>query len=226
MYFSDALLAAVAKELSDCYIYRSDDLDDGSGAGTKVVLASLDSVTDLAAFLDDTAMRCPKAHVAFIYDNEVVARSFFAAHGDTILREGISLIPMNVRLDVWLLFIRLFLLGQTYLSRELMVASEDAAKEEQLKVAAKIVGRLTQREIEILALAARGAQNKVIAERLGISEHTVKLHMHHVIRKMNVQNRTEAAHLFLQTVGSGSGEPVRLRGLGDSARIGYVPGKP
>ena len=201
MYFSDALLAAVAKELSDCNIYRSTDLSDGSGAGTKVVLTSLDLVTVLAAFLEDVAKHCPTAHVAFIYDNEATARSFFAAHGDRILREGISLIPMNVRLDVWLLFIRLFLLGQTYLSLDLVVASDDAAKGEQLKAAASIVGRLTQREIEILAFAARGAQNKVIAERLGISEHTVKLHMHHVIRKMNVRNRTEAAHLFLQTMG-------------------------
>jgi DNA-binding NarL/FixJ family response regulator len=58
---------------------------------------------------------------------------------------------------------------------------------------------LTPRESEILHLASEGKQNKVIAFDLGVSEHTVKLHMHHLIQKLGVRNRTEAVGRYLQT---------------------------
>jgi DNA-binding NarL/FixJ family response regulator len=51
---------------------------------------------------------------------------------------------------------------------------------------------LTPRELEVLALVAEGLPNKVIASRLGISEHTVKFHVNSVMSKLGVQSRTEA----------------------------------
>ena len=56
---------------------------------------------------------------------------------------------------------------------------------------------LTPREMEVLKLAAIGLQNKNIAEKLELSEHTVKLHMHHVLSKLGVDNRTGATHWYL-----------------------------
>uniref|UniRef100_UPI000ADF3935 response regulator transcription factor n=1 Tax=Aestuariivita boseongensis TaxID=1470562 RepID=UPI000ADF3935 len=56
---------------------------------------------------------------------------------------------------------------------------------------------LTRREAQVLRLVAKGKQNKIIAEELNLSEHTVKLHIHHVIAKLGVHNRTEAAIKFL-----------------------------
>nr|WP_269751662.1 response regulator transcription factor [Pseudophaeobacter flagellatus] len=61
--------------------------------------------------------------------------------------------------------------------------------------------RLTLREAEVLSCVAEGKQNKLIANRLGLSEHTVKLHIHHVIAKLGVHNRTEAAVWFLENQG-------------------------
>jgi len=52
---------------------------------------------------------------------------------------------------------------------------------------------LTQREVEILRLAAEGLSNKAIAQALSVSENTVKYHMKNVLQKLGAQNRTEAA---------------------------------
>ena len=52
---------------------------------------------------------------------------------------------------------------------------------------------LSPREMEILELVTRGASNKDIAQRLMISEQTVKNHMTAVLRKLRVDDRTQAA---------------------------------
>jgi DNA-binding NarL/FixJ family response regulator len=53
--------------------------------------------------------------------------------------------------------------------------------------------RLTAREQEVLALIARGYSNKRIALELGIAEKTVKTHVGHVLAKLGVADRTQAA---------------------------------
>ena len=54
---------------------------------------------------------------------------------------------------------------------------------------------LTVRQTEILRLVARGLTNREIAQRLFLSMHTVKNHLHHVLHKLRVRNRNEAARL-------------------------------
>lgn len=51
---------------------------------------------------------------------------------------------------------------------------------------------LTPREIEVLGMLAEGTGNKLIARRLGISEHTVKFHVGSILAKLNAASRTEA----------------------------------
>jgi DNA-binding NarL/FixJ family response regulator len=51
---------------------------------------------------------------------------------------------------------------------------------------------LTPREIELLALVQQGLTNLAIAQKLSISENTVKYHLKNVFQKLSVQNRTEA----------------------------------
>ena len=52
---------------------------------------------------------------------------------------------------------------------------------------------LTDREREVLALLAEGLRNREIADRLVISEPTVKTHVRHVLEKLRIRNRAEAA---------------------------------
>jgi DNA-binding NarL/FixJ family response regulator len=52
---------------------------------------------------------------------------------------------------------------------------------------------LTEREIDILRVIAKGASNKVIAKALNISHSTVTTHIRNIFRKIDVNNRTEAA---------------------------------
>ncbi len=53
--------------------------------------------------------------------------------------------------------------------------------------------RLTPREHEVLALIGRGFSNKRIARELGVAEKTVKTHVGHVLAKLGVSDRTQAA---------------------------------
>jgi DNA-binding NarL/FixJ family response regulator len=52
--------------------------------------------------------------------------------------------------------------------------------------------RLTAREIEVLERLAEGLSNRAIAERLGISDQTVKFHVASVMAKLGAANRTDA----------------------------------
>jgi DNA-binding NarL/FixJ family response regulator len=54
---------------------------------------------------------------------------------------------------------------------------------------------LTAREHEVLQLVAEGLPNKLIAIKLGISEHTVKFHITSILSKLDASSRTEAVRL-------------------------------
>ena len=53
--------------------------------------------------------------------------------------------------------------------------------------------KLSPREREILAFLAKGASNKEIARHLELAESTVKIHVQHILRKLNLSSRVQAA---------------------------------
>jgi DNA-binding NarL/FixJ family response regulator len=57
---------------------------------------------------------------------------------------------------------------------------------------------LTEREVEVLNLVAQGLSNKAIADAIGRTEATVKVHVLHVLQKLGVNDRTEAVTVALQ----------------------------
>lgn len=68
----------------------------------------------------------------------------------------------------------------------------------QAPTQASPLASLSERESEFLALVAEGLTNAQIAERLTVSEHTVKFHLQNIFQKLGVTNRTEAARLYHQ----------------------------
>jgi DNA-binding NarL/FixJ family response regulator len=51
----------------------------------------------------------------------------------------------------------------------------------------------TERQTDVLQLLSGGDSNKVIARKLGLSEHTIKIHLTAIFKTLGVSNRTEAA---------------------------------
>jgi DNA-binding NarL/FixJ family response regulator len=133
-----------------------------------------------------------------------------------------GVLPMNLQLDIWLSALQLMLNGGDYIPVEMMYGTPSIATkttdadEIRLQVRppdppksqtgkkSQSIGGLTRREIDVLKLVAEGHQNKVIAAKLKLSEHTVKLHLHHIITKLGAHNRTQAAAAYFGRLHSGT----------------------
>lgn len=81
---------------------------------------------------------------------------------------------------------------------ETVVAPEMTGKlvnllDQKQGTADSLLSQLTQREREILSYLSRGQSNKAIARELDISHDTVKLHVRHILAKLNLSSRVEAA---------------------------------
>jgi DNA-binding NarL/FixJ family response regulator len=63
----------------------------------------------------------------------------------------------------------------------------------QLSANAKHLRALTKRRRQVARLACRGLSNREIAEKLGLIEGTVKVHLHAVYEKLNIHSRTKLA---------------------------------
>ena len=80
--------------------------------------------------------------------------------------------------------------GEQWIDRETMTRAfgQVMQRETAMREASRI---LTPREIEIVRMIAHGLRNRVIAERLSISEGTVKIHLHNVYEKLGIDGRLE-----------------------------------
>jgi DNA-binding NarL/FixJ family response regulator len=90
--------------------------------------------------------------------------------------------------------------GESPLNQELATLLLRRLADEKLRMLhadaknnAPSVGALTPRETEVLALLTTGQTNQQIAESLNISKGTAKVHVEHIIRKLEVSDRTQAA---------------------------------
>jgi DNA-binding NarL/FixJ family response regulator len=64
------------------------------------------------------------------------------------------------------------------------------------------IGQLTAREIDVLRLVALGLRNREIADRIGIQEGTVRIHLHRIYRKLGTNSRVNLA-TYAQDLGLG-----------------------
>ncbi|MFD0916526.1 response regulator transcription factor [Pseudahrensia aquimaris] len=173
-----------------------DDVDEAP----ELVLIDENCCCELVEDCHDAKTKFGRAQIALAYSGASVSTE--CLHVFLKERAVDSFLPMDICIDAWLATIGLLLKGGRHIPPDLVSgllskqfegdspATKTAATKPDCPAAIRI---LTPRELEILDLVALGHQNKIIAADLGLSENTVKLHLHHIITKLNVSNRTEAA---------------------------------
>lgn len=81
--------------------------------------------------------------------------------------------------------------GNTYIQPSLLPALNESMEDYALDK--EKIECLTKRELDVLQLISKGCSNKKISDELKISERTVKNHISHIFRKIDVEDRTQAA---------------------------------
>lgn len=171
---------------------------------------------ELAALIDQVRMRVPGIPIGLLVDEGYDATQF------PPLNEVEGVLPLSLPLDVLMAVVSLLLAGGNYnpngMARRVApagVPQESAVMASAAAVAAVPstsveidVSTLTTREEQILQYVSEGFQNKLIADRMALSEHTVKAHVHKVIAKLGVSNRTQAAAAFLRRKDGGSRQVI------------------
>lgn len=178
----------------------------------------------------------PAAAIAILIDDaEMLTPSCCELFAE---RKVQGILPLTLKLEVWLAAVLLLLSGGEYYPvsgrRETHAATPAApstptpipahpsapmAAPAAAPVAATpALSSLTAREQEILELLSEGHQNKLIAHRMSLSEHTVKVHVHNLLSKLRVSNRTQAAATYRRGTTGPSAMAVSraARGAGDA----------
>lgn len=148
-----------------------------------------------------------KGCLVLTYADVAVARAMRDFLANTKDAPCMRFLPMRCPVDAWLLYL------QALLSREWIVPEElvnDAVPRPEQPASQNgkgaVVPRLTSREREVLKRVSEGLRNKSIAHDLGLSEHTVKLHLHNVFAKIGVDNRAHATAWYMARMGAASDE--------------------
>lgn len=218
LFFSNQTLRSVHAEFGVA-AHRYDDIAalkavDASKlpAGKVVVVDQImlnDLLTQPNVYIETVGSGC----LAFAYRKEDTARSLFE-NWDRGQFGDIGYLPMNVAPDVWRSILRLLMHEELYLPCFLadcvlppqyptppcLLGDAPAKPQQKPKEPNPVFARLTRREKQVLRLVSKGQSNKIIASNLGITEHTVKLHMHNVAGKIGVSNRTAAAQFYFEVV--------------------------
>jgi len=167
------------------------DLDDSDDGDTpELILIELrGEVADLVQDLQQLQDALPEVPVVVLTD-EREPRTLAAC-----LNAGAAAFLLkDISLEALIHSLRLAMLGQKVMPTELAVALINGAAGVQAVDGKGIESYgLSDRELEILRCLVNGDANKVIANRLEITEATVKVHMKSLLRKIKAGNRTQAA---------------------------------
>lgn len=207
--FSDTVLRTVEAEISPAHSLRIGDIEsfrrelgaDGHFEGVGALCTLVADEAHAEALLELAEERAPlldRVKLIIAFEDDRFGETLMDRFGARILARQISLLPMNLNLTTWLLSLRMIVSGGHYIPPALLrcrpaepPGAERRGSMDPDEVAAR--SGLTPREAEVLGMLASGQPNKIIAGQLSLSEHTVKLHIHRIIGKLGVSNRTEAA---------------------------------
>jgi len=112
------------------------------------------------------------------------------------MREGArGYLSVNLSPEEFVQSLRMLLKGDIVVSRDM---ASEVQKALTITEPPEPVNVLSEREKEVLSLVGKGATNREIAQRLIVSEHTVKVHMRNILNKLNLRNRQQAAAFAAQ----------------------------
>jgi len=172
-------------------------LDDKQAQSIRIIVVDELILDDLIMAMPQLHTKFPQANIALAFRKVENARRLIKLIRETPAIGQVGLLPMDLHVDSWVSVLRLLACGENYMPAELIAVEADVSAAVTAENEAGEVVCLTERELEVLRIAAEGKQNKIIADELNLSQHTVKLHMHHVIAKLGLHNRTEAAIWYL-----------------------------
>jgi len=115
---------------------------------------------------------------------------------EAVARGAYGLMLKDAAADTLLECMRSVSVGRRWLPRDVVEAAVRREGEKRARVS-QLDDALTSREREIVTLVAEGQSNKEIARRLGLTDGTVKIHLHNIYRKLEVSNRTSLTALAL-----------------------------
>jgi DNA-binding NarL/FixJ family response regulator len=136
--------------------------------------------------------RLPDVPIVLFAEREEIAQVAAA------LRQGVrGYITSTLSPEVAIAVLRLVRSGGTFVPASVVLeAAQHRQRPEQEpapRVADKKLDDFTPRELEVLDRLSQGMSNKMIAYELDICENTVKVHVMHIMRKLQTSNRTQAA---------------------------------
>jgi DNA-binding NarL/FixJ family response regulator len=150
--------------------------------------------------------RFPEASTVVFSDREDVAEV------NRALTHGVrGYIPISVECEIAIAALRLISAGGTFVPADALRSTaakpDDQSEGERQR---RSDGRdLTPRELSVIDLLREGKPNKLIAAQLDMQESTVKVHVRHILKKLNAANRTHAAFVANRLLGQDA-EPVAL----------------
>ena len=214
--FSDAFVRLIGNKFSNFQVICNRRIDwaermartDGAG----ITLAVIDSRLGPPALaaLQRIARTAPNIRPVLAYASTAEIKSVLISVDDYASIETVSFLPLRTSIDAILSIFHLLISGECHLSNDvvqlLLEAKTGAGRIRDNTANWPALGfqepqvdidTLTAREQQVLSLVSEGQPNKTIARQLELSPSTVKLHIHHIIAKLGVRNRTEAAVAYL-----------------------------
>jgi len=211
--FSECLVEALGKKFPACTMLSttpSASIPETPMSDVKLVLLYKLSGARLGDLLAEIRVKHPLARIGLVIDAIDMIEAYLKQLVETRIIDGV--LPLNLRLDVFMAAVDLLIKGGEHFPSALLgrlTSGPEVSRSTVYDTRGVVANRadalaarknefsaLTTREVQILDLLCKGTQNKIIADRLHLSENTVKVHVRNIYKKMNVRNRTEAASRF------------------------------
>jgi DNA-binding NarL/FixJ family response regulator len=202
--FSDMYLRLIQSEFPDLDVENLPNANEVkefiSSQGTRVcaVVLSCQHARNAISDLQSIAQAVPSIRLVLAYETVEEVRTALYATDKNAFVERLSFLPLRARMDCTITVLRLVLSGERHVSGEVLDMLMAWKTEEDTDQDGHWA--LTGREKEVLEQLAKGASNKLIARELDLAESTVKLHIHHIIGKLGVSNRTAAAVAYVASL--------------------------